>query len=180
MIENLLLLNHSLAIASLFGVAITVFLIYDLCTTRRLAGIIDVWGLAIAFAATTVTALMTLVYSEYFGIIPCGLCWLQRIAMYPQVLISGAAIFVQDKKYMPLYGIVLSACGFVIGLYQHYVQMGGSEFVECPTSGGDCARRFFFEFNFMTLPLLAVILFTFLITLYIYLYIVQNKSSHVV
>lgn len=175
MIENLLQFNHLLATASLFVIVATLILIYDLNTKRRLAGIIDIWGLAIAFSATTVTALMTLVYSEYFGIIPCGLCWLGRIAMYPQVLMSGTALFVQDKKLMPLYGMVLSVFGFGISLYQHYIQMGGSEFIECPTSGGDCARRFFFEFNFMTLPLLAVILFTFLITLYIYIRSVQKQ-----
>ncbi len=169
MIETLQSFNHILGLCSILVLIATALLITDLATRRILAAYVSAWGLLIAFIATTASVVLSLVYSEYFGIIPCGLCWLGRIALYPQALMSGTAIFSHDKKYMPLYGIMLSVFGLIIGVYQHFIQMGGSEFIACPVSGGDCARRFFFEFNFMTLPLVSVFLFAFLIVLYVYL-----------
>lgn len=47
--------------------------------------------------------------------------------------------------------------------------MGGSSFIACPSSGGDCAKRFMFEFGFVTFPLLAAILFAFLVVWYTYI-----------
>ena len=77
---------------------------------------------------------------------------------------------------MQRYGIVLSAVGLVISLYHHYIQMGGSEFVKCPAAGvgADCAKRFFFEFGFITFPFMSAILFAFLIALYMYILKVRS------
>ena len=114
---------------------------------------------------------MTLVYSEIFGFIPCGLCWLQRVFLYPQTLLLAVALYRKDKT-VALYGIALSIPGVFVSLYQHYLQMGGIEFITCPVTGvgADCAERILFEFGFMTFPLMSTFLFTFLIALYWYLW----------
>ena len=111
---------------------------------------------------------MTLVYSEGFGFVPCGLCWLERVFLYPQVFILGMALFYKEKV-AARYGLLLSVPGLIISLYHHYLQMGGNKFIACPTSGGDCAKRIMFEFGFVTFPLLSAFLFLFLIVLYIYI-----------
>jgi len=174
MIETLQNFNHILAIFAILITLGTLLVIIDLNTKRFLATYVREWGLVIAFFMTTVAMSISLTYSEVFGLIPCGLCWLQRVAMYPQVVLTATAIFIRDTKKMPVYGIALSIFGWIFGAYQHYLQMGGAEFIKCPASGGDCARRFLFEFDFVTLPLLATILFTFLITLYVYMLKVQK------
>jgi hypothetical protein len=65
---------------------------------------------------------------------------------------------------------VLSLVGLVISLYHHYLQLGGSAFVKCPAAGDvDCAKRFMYEFDFMTFPLLAAAGFALLSALYYYM-----------
>ena len=97
--------------------------------------------------------------------------------MFPQLFLTGAALYFRDAL-VARYGIVLSIPGLLFALYQHYLQMGGSEFIVCPTSGGgDCAERILFAFGFMTFPLLAASLFIFLIVLYAYYLSATKKVS---
>lgn len=109
----------------------------------------------------------TLVYSEVFGFVPCGLCWLQRVFLYPLPVIALVALWHRARSVVVAdIGIVLSALGAVVALYQHYLQMGGSALVTCPTAGvgADCARRILFEFGYVTFPLMAASLFVFFVT----------------
>lgn len=169
--QNLNLLLSLGGVATLFAVGI---LLADLFTSRVFAKLISVWGMTISFIVATASVVMTLVYSDVFGFVPCSLCWLQRVFLYPQVFLLATSIFYKEK-IAARYGILLSVPGMIIALYQHYLQMGGSAFVACPVSGGDCAKRFLFEFGFMTFPLLSAILFLFLIVIYIYILKTENK-----
>ncbi len=160
-------------VLSLLGIATFLaggILIIDLYSSRALAKLIEVWGLLFAFIVATGASLFTLVYSEVFGFIPCGLCWLQRITLFPQVIVLGVELFYKDKT-APRYGIALSTIGLIVSLYHHYIQMGGSEFIKCPAVGAgvSCSQRFFFEFGFITFPLMSSATFLFLIALYFYL-----------
>jgi disulfide bond formation protein DsbB len=167
-VEALAQLNSLLATAGFFAIGITAILVIDLYRTRALAHILGGWGLVLAFVVTVVATVLTLVYSELFGILPCGFCWLERMALYPQLLLIGGAIYFRDRVMMPRYGLILSAAGLLISLYHHYIQMGGSQFIACPTAGADCAKRFMFEYGFVTFPLLSAVLFAFLFVLYVY------------
>lgn len=167
-IEVIETVNYYIALSGVFAGIATLLLAIDLKRTQYVAVHIQKWGYTVALITTLCASVLTLIYSEIFGLVPCGLCWLERMALYPQVLLILVALRIKDAK-MPVYGISLSIFGFVVSLYHHYVQMGGSEFIKCPASGGDCAKRFLFEFGFMTFPLLATILFAFLIVLYLYM-----------
>ena len=170
MIETIQQINFILGIGGIVGVFATIILLIDLFTNQRLKQLVSKWGMYVAFGAVTSSVTLTLVYSEVFGIIPCGLCWFERIVLYPQAVLVAVAFFYKDK-YMPRYGIALSSIGVSIALYHHYLQMGGTQFIKCPAAGAgaDCAKRFMFEFNIITFPLLAAILFAFLIVLYMYM-----------
>lgn len=176
MIEQLQQLNYILAVAGLISVVITTLIVVDMKTKQYLTLYVERFGLLVASLATLSGTILTLIYSEYFGIMPCGLCWLERVALYPQVFILGVALYYKDF-FVARYGIALSIFGLIVSLYHHYIQMGGSEFVKCPTSGADCAKRFLFEFDFVTFPLLAVFLFAFLIALYLYILKVTPQST---
>lgn len=169
-IETIQTMNHLLAWGGLIVIAATIALIIDLRTKRVLSGHIQKWGLIVALKMTLVASALTLVYSEVFGVIPCGFCWIERVMLYPQVLILLAAAYFKDRL-VSRYGIVLSGVGLLVSLYHHYIQMGGSQFIKCPAAGAgaDCAKRFIFEFNFITFPLLSAIIFAFLIVLYLYI-----------
>ncbi|MEY3783724.1 MAG: hypothetical protein RLZZ230_46 [Candidatus Parcubacteria bacterium] len=161
-------LNFILALGGISVLLVSSIILVDLYTSREFEKIIKVWGMTAGFLFTLGSSIMTLVYSEGFGFIPCGLCWTQRVFLYPQVFILGMAIFYKEKV-AARYGLLLSIPGLIVALYQHYLQMGGNEFIACPTSGGDCAKRFMFEFGFVTFPLLSAFLFGFMIVLYIYI-----------
>lgn len=136
---------------------------------KYLRGTLAPFALPLATVTTFVSMVLALFYSDILGFVPCGLCWFQRIFLFPQAFIGLAALKVRDTVFAPLYGIVLSACGMVFALYQHYLQMGGSEGIPCPAAGAgaDCAERILFEFGFMTFPLLSAVTFAFLIALYL-------------
>lgn len=165
-------INFILAFGGILVFLASTILLVDFYTSRVFEKFINAWGIALGFVFTLASSVMTLVYSEGFGFVPCGLCWLQRVFLYPQVFLLGMALFYKEKV-AARYGLMLSIPGLIIALYQHYLQMGGGEFIACPTSGGDCAKRILFEFGFMTFPLLSATLFLFLIVLYFY--IIKNR-----
>lgn len=163
-------LNAIFATGGLVVLLGTIILWFDARKKQDLRALVSEYGLLSAFLLTAASSLMTLLYSEVFGFVPCGLCWLQRVFLYPQVIIIAAALFYKDKT-AARYGIALSIPGVVVALYQHYLQMGGSEFITCPVAGAgaDCSERIMFEYGFVTFPLLSAFLFLFLIVLYWYI-----------
>lgn len=169
--ETISFINFLLAVGGLVFAFGTFVLFFDIYSKNfSLKPLVCTYGLFCAWLLSFVSSVMTLVYSEVFGFVPCGLCWLQRVCLYPQVLLLAVALYSRDKT-VAKYGIVLSIPGVVISLYQHYLQMGGMEFVTCPKTGADadCATRILFEFGFMTFPLISTFLFTFLIGIYVYI-----------
>ena len=172
--ETVETLNFLLALGGIVLAMTIAFLIFDLYTKRELVPLVEKFGLWIAFLVTLGSGAMTLLYSEVFGFVPCGLCWLGRIFMYPQIFLTATALYLRDKA-IAMYGMVLSVPGLLISLYHHYLQMGGTELIDCPASGkANCAERILFEFGFMTFPLLSAILFLFLFCLYFYIWKTRN------
>lgn len=158
-VENI---NFLLALATIVVQVASVALLALILLKKDdiLAPYIARYGLALGFLMVVASSFMTLLYSEVFGFIPCGLCWLQRVALYPQMVILGISAYLKDTN-AALYSMALSLFGAVVGLYQHYIQMGGSVSV-CPTAGGDCSKRILFEFGYITFPLMSASFFIFL------------------
>ncbi len=132
-----------------------------------IASMLEKWGLWKGFVLALVGSALTLFYSEVLGIAPCAWCWIQRMMLWPQVLLFGLAIYKKDKNIAD-YSIIMSVVGLIVALYQHYLQMGGSSPIPCPATADkavDCAVRFLFEFNYITFPLMSATLFGFLIIL---------------
>lgn len=143
---------------------------------RDIAALIEKWGIPLAFALAFAGSALTLFYSDVLGISPCGWCWFQRVALYPQILLFAIAWWKQDRRVAD-YSIALSIFGGVIALYQHYLQMGGTSVVPCPATAAqavDCAVRFVFEFGYITFPFMSFSLFAFLIVLMLF---VRRRAS---
>jgi len=167
MTETIETLNFVLALGGIATFFAGAVLLFDYFSQQSLRVLVTRYTALIATIVTGAAVALTLVYSEVFGFVPCGLCWFGRIFMYPQFLIAGTAL-IAKKTGFALYGLVLAVPGLLISLYHHYIQMGGSEVVGCPASGGDCAKRILFEFDFITFPLIGASLFFFLTVLYFY------------
>lgn len=162
-------LNFYLALGGIVALLCAAILIIDERRERALAPFIKSYGLTAALTISIGASIAALVYSEVFGFVPCGFCWIERMFLFPQIFLLLVAIYCKDAL-VARYGIVLSITGLVIALYHHYLQMGGSAFVRCPSAGTvDCAKRIMFEFGFMTFPLLAAAGFALLSALYYYI-----------
>lgn len=138
---------------------------------------LSTYGVWIAFVVTLLASAVTLYYSEVLGVLPCSYCWLQRVALYPQVVLFLIAAIVKDRT-VALYSIALSLIGAAVALYHHYLQMGGSSFLPCPATGNhlDCAEPTFVMWGFVTFPFMSFALFLFLILFMVYLRSTWRKS----
>lgn len=169
-------LNTSLALGSLLLATLTVFLYIDyfFLKGRYTSRYVKEFAWPAIALVTIGSVVMSLIYSEYFGFIPCSLCWLQRIALYPQALMSLLAWRMKDVVHFPVYGIALSLFGFLVGVYQYIYQMVPEEIyasgaLPCLIDGSNvsCASKVVDEFGFVTFPLMSAITFAFLIIVYL-------------
>ncbi|MBV9349283.1 MAG: disulfide bond formation protein B [Patescibacteria group bacterium] len=169
---NLETFNHLIGISVLLTqvIALALFGLYFLRNEKNFmafSAFMGRWGLWLAFFVSLFATIMSLAYSDYFGLVPCSLCWFQRMLLFPQVILFLMAAAKKDI-YIADYSIVLSVIGAAISLYQHYIQMTGESPLPCPVSGGDCVKRFLFEFNYITIPLAAFSAFALLFVLMLY------------
>jgi disulfide bond formation protein DsbB len=164
-------LNYYLALATLIGGAgmliFTGFVTYFFfkkksCITITL---VSRYVLPLGFLLSLFGMVMSLFYSEVVKYAPCDLCWYQRIFMYSQVFIFGYAWYRKERNILP-YTLMLSMIGFVIGVYNHMLQIGFDLMKPCSTApfAVDCSKPSFIEYGFVTFPLMSVVLFGFLIT----------------
>ncbi len=173
---DLFTLNFLLSIGGLVLLALTIILFVDYFCYRstfynRFVKFF-VWQLIVL--TTVGSVVLSLVYSEYFGFIPCSLCWLQRIALYPQALMSLMAVRTKESVFFPLYSIGLSVFGLGVAVYHYIYQMIPKDVVEggmilpCLADGSaDCATKIIDQFGFITFPFLSAVTFAFLIALYL-------------
>ncbi|MFC1731830.1 disulfide bond formation protein B [candidate division KSB1 bacterium] len=168
MTETVTQLNFILALGIvLIQIGIVLFLfLYFFKKDSPILALVGKYGIHLVFLFSLGGVILSLIYSEIFGFIPCGLCWLQRVFLYPQLILSGIAL-IKKEIFVADYLIGLSFFGGIIALYQHYLQMGGRELVGCPAvgAGANCAKRILFEFGYITFPLMSFTIFAFIITL---------------
>lgn len=161
-------INHLLGIGTIGLQVATLILLYLFFFRRhsRLNAVIGRHSLLVGFLLSFASLFLSLFYSEVLGFAPCGLCWLQRICIYPQVIILGIA-YLKNELRIADYSIGLSVIGFVIAIYHHWIQVGGNEFIPCAQSllAADCAEKTLFEFGYITFPLMSASLLVLLIVL---------------
>jgi len=170
-------LNFVLAIGglALMGVTVALYLDYFIYQGKYFSHRVKEAMWPIIILVTFGTVALTLLYSEYFKFVPCSLCWLQRIAIYPQALLAVLAFKTGDTTRFPVYGIALSIFGLVVALYQYIYQLippaARDSFAPCLLDGSnaDCASKIINEFGFVTFPLLSAVTFAFLIVIYLYM-----------
>lgn len=109
---------------------------------------------ACAFVAAVATA-GSLYFSEVLGLYPCELCWLQRIGMYPLVVVLGVAA-VESRLAVWRTALPLAIGGGVISLYHSYIQRAS---VAASCSVGGCGSIQYELFGVFSIPNLAAIAF---------------------
>lgn len=123
--------------------------------------LLTVWTVAL------IATLGSLYYSELLGYVPCDLCWLQRIMMYPLVIIYGVALLKRNLDItMP--ALILSVIGLPISIYHYglqkftFLQEAGSFCTNVP-----CNLQYVNYFGFITIPFLAGLAFLIIVCLHL-------------
>lgn len=113
-----------------------------------------------AWAIALVSALGSLFFSEVMELPPCVLCWYQRIAMYPLVLIIATGILLRDRR-MKIYALPFSAIGFAIAVYHNLLYYGfiPQGITPC-TEGVPCNAVQIEWLGFITIPLMGLAAFS--------------------
>lgn len=125
------------------------------------------YAITFAFIISLAATAGSLFYSEVAGYEPCALCWYQRIFMFPQVLLFGVALW-KNRRSVADYSLGLSLFGGIIALYHSYIQFTNNTTFFCPVGGSvSCAKRYVFEFGYITIPVMTLTAFLLLIGLMI-------------
>jgi disulfide bond formation protein DsbB len=117
--------------------------------------------LIVALTAT----LGSLFFSDIAGWNPCKDCWLQRIVMYPQVVLLAVALWKKDAGVRS-YILPLCILGIVIAAWHYTSQVQAAmqppevSLVPCDTSGESCAKtQIHFTYGYITIPMMALTAF---------------------
>lgn len=119
-------------------------------------------GAILPYAAWFVALIATagsLFFSEVMDLPPCILCWYQRIAMYPLVVIIAVGIATRDVRWK-FYALPLSLIGLAISIYHNllYYHLIPESITPCK-EGLSCTTVQIEWFGFITIPFMALTAF---------------------
>ena len=119
-------------------------------------------GAILPYAAWFVALIATagsLFFSEVMELPPCILCWYQRIAMYPLVVIIAVGIARRDTHWK-FYALPLSLIGLAIAIYHNllYYHLIPESITPCK-EGLSCTTVQIEWLGFITIPLMALTAF---------------------
>ena len=121
------------------------------------------YAMFIAWGQALIAMIGSLFFSLVMQLPPCDLCWYQRIAMYPLVIILGIGIIRKDKTSL-LYAIPLAVIGWVIAAYHNLLYYNILPEAMAPCKAGiSCTTRYIEWFGFVTIPLLSLVAFSIII-----------------
>jgi disulfide bond formation protein DsbB len=110
----------------------------------------------IAWVIVLLSIAGSLFFSEVMQLPPCVLCWYQRIAMYPLLLIIGAGIITQDLR-MKLYALPLCLAGLAVAVYHNLLYYGIIPESIAPCAEGVPCNAVQIELlGFLTIPLMGL------------------------
>jgi len=116
------------------------------------------WPLLLTAWLTAVVATASALFiGEVMLMVPCQLCWYQRIAMFPLALILGMACFSEDRRGA-VYALPLALAGTAIAAY-HTLLVAGvipKSWVPCG-AGVSCADQKLEILNGVQIPWLSLI-----------------------
>jgi disulfide bond formation protein DsbB len=114
-------------------------------------------GLALAALVAVVATSGSLYLSEGAHLVPCRLCWFQRVAMYPLGILLPIAAVRRDWSIRP-YALVLAVLGLAVSSWHYLIEwypslegVGGSCDPNNPCSALPLPRRY----GYQSIPLMA-------------------------
>ncbi len=150
--------NFILGLVSIIAQVAVVWLILSWLFGLTVPEVIRKHAIPLAFTTALIATLGSLTYSEILGYEPCKLCWIQRIFMYPQVIILGFAVWKhKGSKALIDTSLIFSVIGALVALYHYLMQLGIVPEGSCAAIGYSvsCSKVFVMQFGYITIPLMA-------------------------
>ena len=123
---------------------------------------------ALVFATWLVAAASTLgalFFSEVMELPPCTLCWYQRIAMFPLVILLPMGLFPFDPRIVR-YALPLVLAGWGVSVFQVLLVAGViPEAIRPCTKGVPCSEVQIEWLGFVNIPFLSFLAFTTMVAL---------------
>lgn len=107
-----------------------------------------------AWAVALIAMLGSLYLSEIVNFLPCLLCWYQRIAMYPLVVVLGVGMLRSDPGVWR-FALPLPVIGFFIAAYHITIQWRPTLDVGTCDAGAPCTGRYVAVFGYISIPTMA-------------------------
>lgn len=180
--EYLDLINKILALGTILLQVIILLIILNLFFFRKTKNtfllLVKKNTFLLGFVVALGAFMFSLFYSNVVNFPPCELCWIQRIFLYPQLILFGMELYKKDRTIID-FSMVFAILGSLVSIYHIYVENGGTAGLACaePSSGGvSCAVRYIYEFGYVTMPIMCLTASLFIITILInYKYMTKNK-----
>lgn len=122
----------------------------------RLIAFLGSQALWLAWLVAVVATGGSLYYSEVANFEPCSLCWYQRIAMYPLVVILLVGAITRDR-FVARYALPLTIAGSILAIYNYLVQLFPGIEVACTRVS--CSTVDVEAFGWLTMPLMSLVSF---------------------
>ena len=123
-----------------------------------------------AWVLVTAATLGSLFFSEVMGVPVCVLCWYQRIAMYPLVVILAIGLFPFDPRVVR-YAFAFVVIGWLLSFYQLLLIAGViPERMQPCVQGIPCSETHIQVLGFFNIPSLSLVTFSIVSLLLFYLY----------
>ena len=119
----------------------------------------------LAGGVAVIATLGSLYLSEVTHLVPCKLCWYQRIAMYPLAVILPIAAFRKDGMAR-VYAATIALIGAAIAAYHRLIQAYPTlDSGSCSATGPSCSSPLLEKFGFVTIPYMALSAFLLILAL---------------
>lgn len=162
-------------LSNIFFVVFIAFLWINKDFKNYIYNFVNKYVLELIFFSSMSALVGSLLYSNVAGFPPCELCWIQRIFMYPQALLSFMAMLWKDKK-MVIYLFPMTVLGGIVALYHSLANWGwGGSLVECAAAGGECSKVYVLEYGYITIPFMALTTFAYLLLISVIYYKSTNE-----
>lgn len=169
---DIFLVVDGLSVLTLIGTVIVAVLVADALValarkkTSMISQFVAAHGLVLMFIVALTATLGSLFLSEIAGWTPCKDCWLQRIVMYPQVVVLAIALWKKDRNAVwyilafCLIGIVLSTDHYIDQVLEAMKPVDVDPAIPCDDTGVSCAKtQIHFRFGYITIPMMALTAF---------------------
>lgn len=154
-----------LALLTTLSQVVLVVMLVLFCGSRVSGALGDAWesvtmalgpvALWMAWAVATVAIAGSLYFSEGAGYVPCELCWYQRIAIYPMVVLLGVAAYRRDFR-VAVYSAPLALAGVAISAYHYQLQRLPSQASEFCDPANPCSSTWVWELSYISIPMMAM------------------------